>query len=1137
MNFWKSFEMKNWTFNLRLVVAASLAAVTALAMHNAVHAQSDSADRGEVFGNGFLAENAMRVCQQAKNLEGSDRYQFLLDSVLPPHSNSSLRTSVVFTPLNSPLSPIEPRIESAGRVQTGGRIESPLLELVDVARQLNRLDELRSRFETSPNVRPRDQIDRLTGLMLVSLAADESEVASRQLAWIYEIVAGRRELREESEGALLLAIQAGAGHLETRAAAGDLAYNLHETHLDLVKPNDWRPIHRHVALLANQIADAFSEAAEGATEQPAIPQDKSDDEFRQWQSGSLFSSRSRGTGCPPNVWTRDVSSVRKTSGHNIDLLFFQSPLRGDFEVECDASVFNWRSIHPTYGGHWAGVEPKRTQRRIGTLAELDSELLPLETQLTKFRHEIHYRISVHGQQMQFFGNGRLLNSIDLPKDHDPWLALRRSAKHSARIWNVRITGQPEIPNEVRLSESPNLDGWIPYVGQLTADMNGRDPHWRQTGNASGGLIEGQLEPDLLPGANAEELLYYHRPMVEDGTVEYEFFYKAGESIAHLAMDRAAFLLDPAGVKLHWVTDGVFESSARTPGNSIIEAANRRGTSTLPLKENQWNTVRLSLAGDVVSLFLNEHHVYERPLEASNQRNFGLFHFADQSHAVVRDVVWRGDWPKELPPVYEQELAGDDTRELDQSSEKLAATFRHAFTTEEFPFGRFVISSGNLSDTRPGPEGLYVQRQGSGRYQRTVLAAQLALGGDFDITASFDSLVTKPGEGGHGSCGIQVKLADKAATETNYRRRHNRFVGREDQNLAYGDVASYPDGEARRSNIGYKPAESNSGTLRVARRGNQLYTLFAEGDSTNFRITGQSEFPTDDVLPSGLLLTGLTFQESFVSFRWKELVVKADRITGPAVNATIPGELLAELRKKRQKLGVVGNFDFTKKAPTNTEFYRWGNVLPWSSKLGGQMMIHQGRPTWAASGITPRGAIDGDFDITAVFELKKIVNPTAGERSTVYLKSIFGPRGNTHASLMFDINARGGRQVFARLGTRRQTGGHNYRIVGTVPAHDIAILRVARYGTTMYFLTQRDANSPEQLVAVTEVSGETVAGRAANFMVHSGGEGRETHVLLRSLKFRAQKFTAANDMIRLGANPDPTKPRSRSFFDSVIDFFK
>ncbi len=1121
--------------NAKSIVVTTLVIAVFASMHSVTQGQtsSDSSVRVSVFGDEFLTENAMTVRQTAAQLDASDRYRFLSDFTLPRSVGNAVRMPVVFTPLNHPMSPLDPSTDAKRRVQTGGQLTSPFLDLVEVAMELDRFGELGDRIEKVPAEKSSGQIARFAALAVVDCASGEVDKAVQHLAGIFEIVSANRELRDESEGPLLLAIQAGSQHAATRAAARDLAYSLHEAHLDLVKPNDWRPYHRHLVALTSSMANASDHEANDPT--AGVPTAQ----FSEWQIGSLFNARSRGTGCPPNVWSRQATSVRKDSGHDIDLLYFQSPLRGDFGVECDASVLSWRSIHPTYGGHWAGVEPQRTHRRIGILAELDSELFPLEAKLSKFRHEIHYRISVRDQQMEVFGNGRRLNSVTLPDDHDSWLALRRSAKHSAKIWNVRITGQPEIPDELRLSESPNLEGWIPYFGESTADVNGRDSHWRRAGNGSTGqLITGRRDAKLPPGSDDERLLSYHRPMLEDGTIEYRFFYKAGQSTVHPAIGRAAFLLNPYGVQLHWVTDGKFARSELSPGNSIVELENRRGPAELPLKEDLWNSVRLTLIGDTVSLFLNDEHVYERRLEVSNQRNFGLFHYSDRSQSVVKDVVWRGDWPKQLPSVYEQELSGDDTQELDQSAENLAALFQHSFTTERFPLGRFTVSAGQMSDTRSEADGLYVERHGSGRYQRTVLAAQLIVGGDFDISASFDSLVTRPNEGGHSSVSLSLKLADNARTETNYRRRHNRYVGREDQYLAYADVASYPDGEPRRTNIGYKPAESTSGTLRLVRRGNQIYTLFAEDGSTNFRITGQSEFPTDDVLMGGIQLSALTFQESFVSARWKKLVVRADRITGPATESSSPVSVLADVNKKRDGLRVVGDFDFTKRAPTNLEFYRWGNVLPWSSKLGGQMMTHQGRPTWAASGITPRKEIDGDFDITAVFELKKIVNPSVGDRSTVYLKTLFGRSGNTHASLMFDINAKGERQVFARLGTRRPDGGHNYRIVGTVAASEIAILRIARYGTTMYFFTQKDAGSPEQLVSVAEVSDETVASRAANFMVHSGGEGRETSVLLKSLKIQANKFTSTNNLIRLGSNPPRNAPpASRGFFDKVIDFFK
>lgn len=1110
-----------------------------LRSHAVGQSQSDSVARQAVFGDEFLTENASVVSHRAALLESEDRYQVLSGFVLSANAGGSLRLPVVLTTVNSV--PTVTALDGAekSRVQTGGQIKSPLLDLVDVARQLGRLDELRSRFEVAPNVQPRDQIVRLTGLAIVSLAADELEVASRQLAWIYEIVAGGRELREDSEGALLLAIQAGALHAETRAAAGDLAYNLHETHLDLVKPNDWRPFHRHVALLANQIADAFSEDAEGPTEHPTIPEDKPADEFGQWQTGSLWTAESRGTGCPPNAWGRDAGIVRKTSGHSIDLLYFQSPLRGDFEFECDASVFNWRSIHPNYGGHWAGVEPNRTRRRIGTLSELDSVLLPLDSKLSKFRHEIHYRISVRGQRMEVYGNGRLLNSVTLPKDHDPWLALRRSAKHSAKIWNVRITGQPEIPDELRLSESPILEGWIPYFGESSSDVNGRNSHWRRAGNDSTGqLIAGRRDALSSPGSHDERLLYYHRPMLEDGAIEYRFFYKAGQSMVHPAIDRAAFLLDPDGVKLHWVTDGKFDRSELSPGNSVVEPEHRRGPERLPLKADDWNAVRLTLIGDTVGLFLNDVQIYERSLEASNQRNFGLFHYADRSQAVVKNVVWRGDWPKQLPSMYDQELAGDDTRDFDLTASQLPATFRHSFNEDQFPFGKFALSEGEVADTRSESEGIYVQRQGSGRYKRTTLATQLAIGGDFDIRASFDSLTTKPSDGGHSSVSVLIRLADELATQANFRRRHNRFDDREDQHLAYADVALSPKDGLRRTNIGYKPAEATSGTLRVVRRGNRLFTMIAEGESPSFRITAESEFPTDDTQLGGVLLSAMTFKESFVSIRWKELVIRAERITGPAVNVAAPVVTLADLNRKRDALPVVGDFDFAKKAPSAGEFYQWGTLAPWDARAGGQMISHVGRPTWAASGMTPRKAIGGDFDITANFDLKKIVDPTVGDRSTVYLKSIFGPTGQTQASLMFEVNSQGARKVYARLGTRKPDGGHNYRGVGNIGTEEISVLRIARYGTSMYFLARRDMTSPEHLIATAKVSDEPVSGRAMDFMVHSGGEGRETQVLLKSLKIRANKFTSTNAAVRLGANPPRNAPpTSRGFFDKVIDFFK
>jgi hypothetical protein len=152
----------------------------------------------------------------------------------------------------------------------------------------------------------------------------------------------------------------------------------------------------------------------------------------------------------------------------------------------------------------------------------------------------------------------------------------------------------------------------------------------------------------VPGSLQESLLQYHRPMLEDGEIAYEFYYEPGKALVHPALDRLAFLLAPDGVAIHWLTDAQYDRTGLDPGNTAVEPAHRRGPERLPLKPRDWNRLELSLAGDVVTLRHNGVDVFERPLEPTNGRTFGVFHYADATEARVRNVVYRGDWPRALP---------------------------------------------------------------------------------------------------------------------------------------------------------------------------------------------------------------------------------------------------------------------------------------------------------------------------------------------------------------------------------------------------------------------------------------------------------------------------------------------------------
>jgi hypothetical protein len=107
-----------------------------------------------------------------------------------------------------------------------------------------------------------------------------------------------------------------------------------------------------------------------------------------------------------------------------------------------------------------------------------------------------------------------------------------------------------------------------------------------------------------------------------------------------------------------------------------------GPESLPLKPGEWNHVKLSIAGQIASLELNGGLVYQRKLERTNQRTFGLFHYADRSELLVRNPVMRCDWPKTLPAAHEQELLV--LNEVERNRAKLAKVFHHDFGEDGLP---------------------------------------------------------------------------------------------------------------------------------------------------------------------------------------------------------------------------------------------------------------------------------------------------------------------------------------------------------------------------------------------------------------------------------------------------------------------
>src|SRR5690606_8045984 len=256
--------------------------------------------------------------------------------------------------------------------------------------------------------------------------------------------------------------------------------------------------------------------------------------------------------------------------------------------------------------------------------------LPLDEPLTNVGATLRARIVVRDGVRRTFINGRSIYERPHGELADPWIAVFYPWNTSGTAANLRITGSPEIPDEIDLLTSPDLPGWLSYYNE---SVGGAETDWRLTQPEAGGPLEliGRSRPELH-GSNLESLLRYHRPMLEDGTIEYEFFYQQGEAAVSPALDRCCFVFDDRQAGLHWLTDGQYDRTGLDPANVTQLRPLVSATDSLPLRENDWNRVGLTLRGERVEMTLNEVPILRRTLEPENLRTFGLFHFCDQTVA-------------------------------------------------------------------------------------------------------------------------------------------------------------------------------------------------------------------------------------------------------------------------------------------------------------------------------------------------------------------------------------------------------------------------------------------------------------------------------------------------------------------------
>lgn len=805
-----------------------------------------------IIGEDVLSMNIDHVRKVSATLPVAQRYRMLAEWVLPNHYRQDFRFRGAFSQTFPP--------PNDDRPQSSGEIVSSVIDLIKAASQCEQLLELARRVEAIEVFDNLARRQRAAILFLIARAQHDPVAAQRTLKHFAALFESFDLETPERYWPELIVASEAAGVPEFGQTTQDLIVELHKHRLQYFGDPRKDVFLDHARWLQGLQEYCIAKNVSRKELPSAVA-------LKNWTSVGYWEAKSRGHGKPVANWQFDGTSVRKIGGHELDHLMFRMPLRGNYQIECDYSIGGDTGSSMMV----AGVHLERIPGgvRFGSFRK-DTDANAFVPALSQARDWNHFRAEVRDGKLTQWLNGRVAFERKLHREHDPWIALRSWRRGHCELKNVRITGTPEVSEMINLTSDPQLSGWAPYYEEGFLNRG----NWRQQESRGGNTIYGRFRPELV-GTMTEKLLRYHRPMLEDGEIRYDFFHKRGETMIHPALDRCCFILEPDGVKIHWLTDRTHDNTGADPANLTIEADSQRAPSPLPFVPNEWNTLSLKLTGDVAQLSLNDVPVYERTMEAGNQRTFGLFHYADQTDAMIRNVSWEGKWPKSIPPLIEQELRGTDMDLLDKQLAELPATLACNFQ-DGVPQTAFEIE-GDSQSIEQGKDGIRLSLDKNKGLQN--LRPRVQVKGDFDIELQFRDLEID--DVYNNTTGIALVLffdSDKGDNCGLYRRyqgysndgltNHHRLLFARKQTDPGGNPVyrGIPTAE-----------ESNSGKIRLARRGTTLTALYAEENSPFYRIVGTGTISRDVELLATIQLLLQAPKDTSVKVVWQKLTIRAEQI--------------------------------------------------------------------------------------------------------------------------------------------------------------------------------------------------------------------------------------------------------------------
>lgn len=266
--------------------------------------------------------------------------------------------------------------------------------------------------------------------------------------------------------------------------------------------------------------------------------------------------------------------------------------------------------------------------------------------------------------------------------------------------------------------------------------------------------------------------------------------------------------------------------------------------------------------------------------------------------------------------------------LNSELPKLKSVFRHDFSDDGFGDNFFTAPTAVKNDIEAVELGLRTSARGKGegKWGSTEVSTAFEIQGDFDIEAEFHRLQLG---GEEQSC---IMLTAKLGDEIQRTCRATRMRYGSQREVVRGSLITFVDGKRKFESPDIADNDSTGGRLRLSRRGEELYVLYADSDSSEYHLVSTRKGSTANVNAKGVVLRTTAIGSATAQVIWKSLTISAEKLLHHPAN--VPSRQLAVMNSDGSDVKLLTGPPEYLSHLGSPEWSRDGKRIVFDASLGG-----------------------------------------------------------------------------------------------------------------------------------------------------------------------------------------------------------